>query len=687
MQNKQTTLPQAEKIDKLLKIHNHTRLDPYYWLRNSESAKTLAYLNAENAYRESEMKHTEALQKTLFEEIKGRIKEDDQSVPYKKHGYWYYVRFEAGQEHPIYCRKKGSLKTDEEILIDANVEAKNHSYYQIGGLSISPNNQWLAFGVDTLSRRIYKLYFKHLPSGEVLDYNLDYTTGSCAWSTTGDYVFYTVKDASLRPHKIFRHKLKSPVTTDVEIFHEQDETFVCSVYKSKSEAFIMIGSHSTLANEYQFTSAEEPTQDFKILQTRERHLEYGVAHYNQHWYIRTNKDGAENFKLMRCPIDQTQKEFWQDVIPHRKKVYLEGLEIFNDYLILEERENGLSCLRIKRWDNTEDYYLSFDSETYTCGIGNNPDFKSTTLRYGYSSLTTPTSVVDYDLVNRTKEIKKQVEVVGGYQEEKYAADRLWATAPDRTEVPISLVYRKDLRQPTGNPLLLYGYGSYGHTIDPNFSSVRLSLLDRGFVFAIAHVRGGQYLGRNWYEQGKMLNKKNTFTDFIACGEHLIKEGFTSSKKLYAMGGSAGGLLIGAVVNIKPEIFAGAIAAVPFVDVVTTMLDETIPLTTGEYDEWGNPNHEEYYHYMKEYSPYDNVEAKDYPPLLITTGLHDSQVQYWEPAKWCARLRELKTDKNPLFMYINMDSGHGGASGRFEAFKETAMEYAFLLDLAEQNESS
>lgn len=681
MENTALTPPKAEKIDKSLKIHGDTRVDSYYWLRNRESEQTLAYLNAENSYREAMMKHTEPLQEKLFEEIKGRIKEDDESVPYKKNGYWYYVRFEKGKEHPIYCRKKESMTAEEEVLIDANAEAKKYSYYKVAGLSVSPNNEWLAFGEDTLSRRIYNIRFKHLPTGEVLDYQLEYTTGGCAWANDNSHVFYTVKDQSLRPYKIFRHELKTDPTKDTEIYHESDATFVCSAYKSKSRDYIMITSQSTVSNEYRFLPADKPREDFKLIQPRERDLEYGVAHFGEHWYIRTNYQNATNFKLMRAPLSAPSKENWEDLIPHREDVYLEGLEIFKDFLVLEERSNGLSDLRIKSWDGATDYYIKFDNETYTAGIGNNPDFDSQILRYGYSGLTTPASVVDFDMVEKTKEIKKQMEVVGGYDETLYQSERVWATADDGTQIPISLVYRKDKLQEGTNPLLLYGYGSYGITVDPGFSSTRLSLLDRGFIFAIAHIRGGQYLGRQWYEDGKMLKKRNTFTDFIACAEHLTAENYTSPQQLYAMGGSAGGLLMGAVVNMKPEIFKGVIAAVPFVDVVTTMLDETIPLTTGEYDEWGNPNEKEYYDYMKTYSPYDNVSAQNYPAMLITTGLHDSQVQYWEPAKWCAKLRELKTDQNPLYMYINMETGHGGASGRFEAYRETAMEYAFLLDLA------
>lgn len=678
MQKSNNTFPLAEKIAETLSIHNDNRVDEYYWLRDRENPKVIEYLNAENAFRESEMKHTEELQGQLFEEIKARIKQDDSSVPYHKNGYWYYVRFEEGKEHPIYCRKKGSLSAEEKILLDANIEAANHKFYQVAGLSVSPDNKILAFGEDTVSRRIYTIRFKNLETGEIMDDALTNTTGGAAWANDNQTVFYTTKDESLRPEKVFRHKLGQ--TTDQEVYHESDETFVCGAYRSKSGQFIMIASGSTVSNEYRFLDANNPEGEFSVFQKRERDLEYSVAHYNDFWYIVTNADKATNFKLMRTSLDKTEKENWEEVIPHREHVYLENLEIFKDFLVTEERENGLTRIRIKRWDGSDEHYMEFDEETYTAGIGNNPEFDSQTLRYGYSSLTTPSSVIDYDMEFRKKEVMKQQEVVGGHNPEEYHAERIWATAEDGTKVPMSLVYKKSLKKAEGNPTLLYGYGSYGITVDPGFSSTRLSLLDRGFVFVIAHIRGGQYLGRKWYEDGKMLKKKNTFTDFIACAEKLIEDKYTTNEHLYAMGGSAGGLLMGAVMNMRPDLFNGIIAAVPFVDVVTTMLDTTIPLTTGEYDEWGNPNDTEYYDYIKSYSPYDNVDAKDYPALLITTGINDSQVQYWEPAKWVAKLRTRKTDKNPLYLYTNMDTGHSGASGRFEAYRETAMEYAFLLML-------
>ncbi len=681
MQNPATDIPFAEKIAKELKTHGHTRNDEYYWLNQRENPQVLEYLKAENHFLKQGLKHTEDLQERLFEEITGRIKQDDSSVPYKKNGYWYYVRYYEGMEHPVYCRKKESLQAAEEIMLDVNKLAEKHEYYKVGSLSVSPDNEWLAYGEDTLSRRIYNVRFKNLKTGQTLDHCLEYTTGSVAWAEDNRTVFYTVKDSSLRAHKVYKHYLHTDTREDIEVYHETDPTFTCAAYKTKSERFLMIASFSTVSNEFRYLQADNPDGDFQVLQQRERLLEYSVAHFGDYWYIRTNKDEATNFKLVKTPLNQTEKEHWREVVPHREDVYLEGLEIFSEFLVLEERREGLTQIRISRWDGRDDYYLSFPEETYTAGIGNNPDFESNTLRYGYSSLTTPTSIFDFDMTSREQVLMKQQEVVGGHDPALYQSERVWADAPDGKKVPISLVYRKDLKNSNGNPLLLYGYGAYGLTVDPGFSSTRLSLLDRGFVFAIAHIRGGQYLGRNWYDDGKLFNKKNTFSDFIACAEKLIQTGYTNTEKMYAMGGSAGGLLMGAVINERPELFNGVIAAVPFVDVVTTMLDETIPLTTGEYDEWGNPNDEKYYHYILSYSPYDNVRNQDYPALLITTGLHDSQVQYWEPAKWMARLRAKKTNHRPLYLYTNMDTGHGGAAGRFEAYRETALEYAFLMDLA------
>ena len=677
------TEPKAKKIPHRLEIHGDTRIDNYYWLNDRENPEVIAYLNAENAYREHIMKGTEDLQQKLFDEMVGRIKKDDSSVPYKVDGWYYYTRFEGDKEYPIYCRKRETLEAPEEIMLDVNELAKGYSYYQVAGLSIRPDKKMIAFGVDTQSRRIYTIHFKNLETGEILDEVITNTTGGATWAEDNKTLFYSRKnETTLRSERILKHKLGTSDQTDVEVYYETDETFSTFVYKTKSKKYLIIGSSATLSDEYRILEADNPDGTFRVFQPRQRSLEYGIAHFNDHWYIRTNADGATNFKIMRTPLNATTQNNWIDVLPHREDVLVGGMELFKHYMVIEERSNGLTQMRIQKWGDGTTHYIDFGEETYTAYTGTNPEYDTELLRYGYTSLTTPSSVIEYNLRTHEKTILKEQEVVGGYDKNQYESHRVWATATDGTKVPISLVYKKDLKNDFGNPLLLYGYGSYGVTIDPSFSATRLSLLDRGFVFAIAHIRGGEYLGRQWYDNGKLFTKMNTFTDFIACAEYLVDSGYTTKNKLFAMGGSAGGLLMGAVINLKPDLFNGVIAAVPFVDVVTTMLDESIPLTTGEYDEWGNPNDEAFYKYMLSYSPYDQVKRADYPALLVTTGLHDSQVQYWEPAKWVAKLRELRTNKNkPLLMFCNMDTGHGGASGRFEAYKETAMEYAFLLDLA------
>ena len=679
--------PVAKKKPKKLNIHNDLRIDNYYWLNNRENQDVIDYLNAENNYTKQVMQHTESFQKELFEEMKGRIKENDTSVPYKLNGYWYLTRFEKGKDYPIYTRKKETLEAEEEVLFDCNEMAKEHAYFKLGSIAISPDNNLAAFTTDVVSRRQYTLQVKDLKTGEILEDKIINTTGSVTWANDNKTLFYAMKDeVTLRSHKIFKHKLGANSNDDIEVFYEEDDTYNTFVYKTKSKKYIVIGSSSTLSTEYRFLDANNPEGTFKVFQTRQKDLEYSIAHYNGYFYIMANSDSATNFKLLKTSENHTNIENWEEVLPHREDVLLEDIEIFKDYLIVNERENGLNKLRIISWDGKEDYYLPFNSETYTTYIGNNPDFNSHTLRYTFNSLTTPSSVVDYNLKTKQKEVKKEQEVLGGkFDKNNYESTRIWATARDGVKVPISLVYKKGIKLDGTNPVLQYAYGSYGSTIDPSFSTIRLSLLDRGFIYAIAHIRGGEYLGRAWYENGKLLTKKNTFHDFIDCSKYLIEQNYTSKEHLYAYGGSAGGLLMGAIINMNPELYNGILAAVPFVDVVTTMLDDTIPLTTGEYDEWGNPNNKEYYHYMKSYSPYDNVEAKAYPNMLVTTGLHDSQVQYWEPAKWVAKLRELKTDSNILLLHTDMDSGHGGASGRFESLKEIAMEYAFLLDLESINE--
>jgi len=681
--------PKAEKIPKALTIHGNTRIDNYYWLNERENPKVLDYLKEENKYTDTMLKPTEELQDKLFKEITGRIKQNDESVPYKDNGYYYFTKFEEGKEYPVYCRKKDQPGTAEEIMLNVNEMAKGYPYYSVAGLSVSPDNKYLCFGVDTLSRRIYDIYFKDLTTGEILKDKVSNTTGSACWANDNKTVFYSVKDESLRPYLIKKHILGTEYENDKNIYSEDDSTYDSFVYKTKSDKYIIIGSGSTLSTEYRYLDADNPGGEFKVIQPREKKLEYSVDHYGDYFYIVTNlpapgQEDAKNYRLVKTPVNKTTKENWVEVIPHRKDVLLEGIEIFKNYLVLQERKNGLIQLRIINWNDNEEHYLDFGEPVYVAYISANPEFDTDVLRYGFSSLVTPNSVFDYNMVTKEKTLLKQDEIIGGYNASEYQSERLYAPAEDGTLVPISLVYKKGLKKDGNNPLLLYGYGSYGVSTDPWFSSVRLSLLDRGFVYAIAHIRGGQEMGRQWYEDGKYFKKKNTFTDFISCGEYLIKEKFTNKEKLFAMGGSAGGLLIGAVVNMRPDLFKGVIAAVPFVDVVTTMLDESIPLTTGEYDEWGNPNREDYYKYMLSYSPYDNVEAKDYPNMLVTTGLHDSQVQYWEPAKWVAKLRDMKTDNNELLLKINMDYGHGGASGRFQRYKEIALEYAFILSLLNIN---
>ncbi len=679
--------PIAKKIAKEFHLHGDTRVDNYYWLNERENPEVIKYLEAENVYYDTMTAHTKAFQETLFEEMKSRIKEDDESVPYLKDDYYYINRYEKGGQYPIYSRKKETLEAEEEIMLNVNKMAEGHDYFHVSGLSVSTNNQLLAYGVDTVSRRQYNIRIKNLKTGELYPEVIKNTTGYAVWANDNKTLFYTQKDPNtLRSERIFKHILGTDPKEDVEIFHEADDTFSTFVTKTKSKKYLLIGSYSTLSTEYQYLLADTPNNNFKVLQAREKDLEYSISHYDDHFYILTNEGGAKNFKLMKTSENATGKEHWKEVIPHRDDVLLEDMSLFKDFLVLEERSNGLNQIRIKGWDNEVDYYLPFEEETYMAYVGRNPEFDTHTLRYAYNSMTTPSSVIDFNMIDKTQEVKKEQEVLGGkFDKNNYTSQRLWAIARDGKKVAISMVHRKDTKLNKKTPVLLYAYGSYGYTIDPSFSASRLSLLDRGFVFAIAHVRGGQYLGRQWYEDGKLFHKKNTFTDFIDCGQYLVDEGMTSPEHLYAAGGSAGGLLMGAVVNLQPELYNGVIAAVPFVDVVTTMLDDSIPLTTGEYDEWGNPNEKNYYDYIKSYSPYDNVVAKDYPNMLVTTGLHDSQVQYFEPAKWVAKLRELKTDDNLLLMHIDMEAGHGGASGRFNALKDIAREYAFLLDLENKTE--
>ena len=672
--------PEAKRIAKKLEIHGDVREDPYYWLNDREDPEVIAYLEAENDYTQSAMAHTEDLQEELFEEIKGRIQQDDATVPYRYKDFEYYTRYEDGREYPIHCRRRLS-GGDEEILLNVNELAAGHEFYAVGRWEVSASQNLLAYAADTQGRRIYTIHFKDLRTGESLPDVIRDVTGNFEWANDDRTVFYTRQDPqTLRSHRVFRHRLGSETDEDALVFDELDETFYCRVSKTTSEAFIVIGSYHTLSSEFRILDAAKPDEAFRVFQERERDHEYDIDHIRGTFYVRTNL-AAKNFRLMQCDEAQTAKERWQEVIAHRDDVLLEGFELFDAHLVLAERRGGLTQIRVRPWQGDGEHYIEFDDPAYVAQPMDNHEPGTTVLRFGYESMTTPDSVYDYDMTTRERTLRKREKVLGGFDPDNYTSARLHATAADGTRIPISLVHRKDRPINGRGPLLLYGYGSYGHSIDPNFQSPRLSLLDRGFVFAIAHIRGGEELGRAWYESGKLLQKKNTFSDFCASAEHLINERYAGEKELFAIGGSAGGLLIGAAINMRPELFAGVQAAVPFVDVVTTMLDDTIPLTTFEYDEWGNPNVKEFYEYMLSYSPYDNVEAKDYPNILVTTGLHDSQVQYWEPAKWVARLRARKTDDHRLLLKTEMAAGHGGVSGRYKRYKETAFAYAFFLDLA------
>ena len=674
--------PRAQQIPHIHKKHDDLREDPYHWLIQRDQPAVLDYLTAENTYFQESTIEQEPLRTALFEEMKGRIKEDDQSVPYYYNGYWYIRKYNTGQQYPIYTRKKEHLEAEEELLFDCNKMGEGQAYFHLAGIQISPDNTKAVFALDLESRRKYTLYVKDLVSGDILNTKIDNTTGGSAWAADSKHLFYTHKNPeTLRAESIYRHSIIGQ-TPDELIYTEADETFSVYVSASKSDQYIFISSISTLTSEHQFLAADDPLGSFQFVQKRVQGLEYSVAHYQDHFYITTNANGAENFKLVKTPIKTPSLDHWEDIIPHREAVLLEDLELFQDYFVLVERENGLTRIQVHPWKTDTPYSLPIQGETYTAYLGFNPQFDTQELRYVYNALHQPATVYSFHMGKQTqKQLKVQPVEDPNFNPDHYHTERLWVEARDGERIPMSVIYRKDTVLSSDTPFLLYAYGSYGATIDPSFSSTRLSLLDRGFVFGIAHVRGGEYLGRPWYEAGKLLQKKNTFFDFIDCSRYLIEKGYTSAEKLFASGGSAGGLLMGVVLNEAPELFKGVVAAVPFVDVVSTMLDDSIPLTTGEYDEWGNPNNEKYYHYIKSYSPYDNVRPQHYPHILVTAGYHDSQVQYWEPAKWVARLRLNQEGTSNIFLKTQMDAGHGGASGRFEALKEVAEQYAFLIALA------
>ncbi len=676
--------PVAEKKPKELSIHGDIRVDDYYWMndffkKGPVSNNVVKHLEEENNYTDTMMSSTKPFQESLFKEMKGRIKEKDESVPVFKNGYFYYVRMEDGKQYYKYCRKKGSLDAKEELLLDVDAMAEGHAYYSVAGFNISPDNKMIAYGVDTLSRRIYDICIKNLETGEIYKDKIEGTAGDIAWANDNKTFFYTHKNAvTLLPEKIMKHKLGSN-SADVLIYQEKDPSNFIGVGKTKSNQYLLIESSATMSNEIRILDANNPDAVFQVFQPRMKEVLYSVDHWRDQFLIVTNKD-AINFRLMEAPLKNTGINNWKEVITHREDVLLSGIEVFKNHWVLSERKNGLIQIRVMDKKSNTEHYLDFGEPAYSASVSANPEFSSEVLRFNYTSLTTPSSVYDYSMNTKSKKLMKQQEVVGGYDAKQYTTERVYATAKDGTKVPVSIVYKKGLKKDGSAPLLLYGYGSYGASMDASFSSNRLSLLDRGFVYAIAHIRGGQEMGRKWYEDGKLFKKKNTFTDFIDCADFLIATKFTSKEHLYAMGGSAGGLLMGAVVNMRPDLWKGVVSAVPFVDVITTMLDESIPLTTNEYDEWGNPNNKEAYEYMKSYSPYDNVEKKSYPNMLITTGLHDSQVQYFEPEKWVAKLRDYHTGKNIILLHTNMKAGHGGASGRFDYLKDIALQYAFLFSL-------
>jgi oligopeptidase B len=668
--------PVAERDPKVSVLHGEERVDEYHWLRNRDDPRVVAYLEAENLYAEARTAKTKSLRERLFVEMKGRIKQDDSSVPQRKGEYLYYSRTEDGKQYRIECRKKGDLDAPEEILLDQNELAKGHDYFRLGAFEVSPDHALLAYATDVSGNETFDVRVKDLRTGKLLPDVIEKVEYGLEWGNDNRTLYYTTMDEAHRPDKVHRHRLGE--TRNSEVFHEPDDAFHLRLSKTRSDKFLVIQLQSQITSEVWVLDADDAAAKPRRIEARRNGVEYAIAHHGKRFFIVTNDD-AENFRLMEAPVTKPGRAQWREVIGHRPEVRLESAEAFAGHLVLREREEGLRRLRIRDLDTGKDHHVDFEEPVYAVYGARNPEFDTTTLRFRYASLTTPMSVFDYDMSSRKRDLRKEDEVLGGYDRRKYRAERLHATAADGTRVPISLVYREDTPRDGTAPLLLYGYGSYGSTIEPSFNSNRLSLIDRGFVYAIAHVRGGGALGRPWYRAGKLKKKRNTFTDFIACAEHLVDEGYTSKERLAIRGGSAGGLLMGAVTNMRPDLFHVVVANVPFVDVINTMLDDSIPLTVIEYEEWGNPNEKEAYHYIKTYSPYDNVAAVDYPNILVTAGLNDPRVAYWEPAKWVARLRAHKTDRNLLLLKTNMGAGHGGSSGRYDRLEEIAFEYAFILE--------
>lgn len=671
--------PIAKKVAKQISFHDEEWIDNYFWLRDKQNPEVLAHLEAENAYTKTVLKSTEELQESLFKEMKARIKEEDMSAPVRKDDYYYYSRTEKDKQYAIHCRKKihPDSEANEEILLDENALAEGQAYFQLGNFALSPDHQLLAFATDTEGNEVYTLYIKDLRTGKLLDTPIGNTYYSLEWLNDNKTFFYTTLDDTMRAYRLYRHVIDTPAEQDELVYEEQDEMFTVEVDKSKTEDFIFLNLSSAITTEVYYLDANHAGATFQLFQPRAKGVEYSLDHHKNGFYILTNED-AKNYKLMATSVDKPEKANWQEVIGHNPEVKLESLDIYNQFLAVYERSNGLRKVRVMNLTVNETKYIEFPEAVYMLYEGYNPDYSSTVLRYSYTSLIRPVTTYDYDMNTSISVVVKETQIVGGYDASKYETERLFALATDGTTIPISIVYKKGVKKDGNNPLYLYGYGSYGITMDTTFSSNRISLLERGFVYAIAHIRGGGDMGEEWHDNGKFLQKKNTFTDFITCAEYLIAKGYTNPSKLAISGGSAGGLLVGAVVNLRPDLFKAVVAKVPFVDVMNTMLDPTLPLTIGEYEEWGDPNDPEYFNYMLSYSPYDNVEAKAYPNILATAGLNDPRVSYWEPAKWVAKLRELKTDDNHTLLFTHMGAGHSGSSGRFDYLKDVAIEYAFIM---------
>lgn len=671
--------PKPKQIPHEVRQHGTVWQDPYFWLRERENPEVIRHLEAENAFTESVMADTQELQEKLYREILSRIKETDLSVPVKLGNYFYYTRTEQGKQYPIHCRKKETLEAPEQILLDQNVLAEGHTYFRVGVFKISPDHKLLAYSIDTMGSEMYTVHVKNLETGELLKDILPNTYANLEWANDNQTFFYTLLDEAKRPYQLMRHRLGQEPSKDTLVFHEKDESFFLVVYKTSDRQYLMLELASKITTEVHYLKASQPEGKFQIIEPRQKKMEYSADHYNGTFLILTN-DQAQNFRLMEAPVEKPGKSFWKEIIPARADIKIEGLGAVENYWTIYEREKGLTNIRIMDPKTRESYLIDFPEPVYNAEPTGNLEYRTEILRFDYTSLVTPSSVFDFNMRTRQRELKKQQEVVGGYDASQYTSERIWAKSPDGVQVPVSLVYKKGIKRDGSNPLFLYGYGSYGISMDPGFSSVRLTLLNRGFVFAIAHIRGGGDLGRPWYEEGKFLKKKNTFHDFIAAAETLIREKYTSPEKLVIEGGSAGGMLMGAVVNMRPELFKAVVAKVPFVDVVSTMLDETLPLTVTEYDEWGNPQDKEFFDAMRAYSPYDNVTSRCYPHMLITGGLNDPRVQYWEPAKWAAKLRDHQTGERLILLKIEMESGHGGPSGRYNYLKEIAFDYAFLFKI-------